>query len=128
MHVRQCARCAKLFQFRGSLNCPGCVQELDETFTKVRNFLEDNPRANIEDVCQASGAEEDDVLRWLREGRLILTRESTPLLTCQLCLAPIQSGRYCDSCSYKVIGQLEDTADHLRKADGKKRVHVIRNE
>ena len=119
MDIRQCIRCSKLFQFRGNVKCPACVHELDEIFLSVRNYLDDNPQASIEDVCEFCGADEEDVLRWLREGRLILTFECQPLLTCQLCQESIKTGRYCEACSAKVIGQLENTSRHLGSHAGK---------
>ena len=133
MEIRQCERCSKLFHYRGNRNCPDCVRELDDIFLKVRNFLDDNPKASVEDVCEAIDADEEDVLGWLREGRLILSRDNNPLLTCQLCRAPIQSGRYCEVCAIKVVGQLERTSQYFeedktaknnRNDDKHKRVHL----
>jgi len=121
MDIRQCARCSKLFHYMGNRNCPECVRALDDIFLEVRNYLDDHPGANMDDVCVACEADEDDVLRWLREGRLILSSESASLLKCQVCGTPIKSGRYCDTCAAKVIGQLESTAQQLgggRKGKG----------
>ncbi|MDR3207455.1 MAG: hypothetical protein LBT60_03895 [Oscillospiraceae bacterium] len=113
MNIKQCARCDKLFEYRGNLNCPSCVQELDDIIDKVRNFLYDNPRADTEIICEECGAEEIDILRWLREGRLILTQDNVAMLKCQVCGEPVKSGRFCESCNAKVINQLESTAQHL---------------
>jgi len=126
MDIRQCTRCSKLFQYRGNGHCPACVQELDEVFLNVRNYLDDNPRAGVEDVCAACEADEDDVLRWLREGRLLLTKVIHPLLICQLCQTHIRAGRYCEICAAKVVGQLENTARHFGRCMEKRdvRSHV----
>lgn len=110
MDIRQCARCSKLFDFRGNRFCPTCVRELDDIFLKVRQYIYDNPKTNMDDLCDTCGAEEDDVLQWLREGRLILGHADASLLTCESCRKPIHSGRYCEDCANNVIGQLEDTA------------------
>ncbi len=113
MDIKQCARCSKLYDFRGNRNCPLCVRELDEVFLKVRNYIYSNPKAGVEEVCDACEADEDDVYQWLREGRLILSADSAALLTCQACRTPIQSGRYCEACAHAVRGQLEGTAQLL---------------
>jgi predicted amidophosphoribosyltransferase len=113
MNIKQCARCDKLFEYRGNPNCPNCVQELDDIFVKVRNFLYDHPRADADAIHEACGADEEDVLRWLREGRLILSPDSAAALLCQICGEPIRSGRFCESCNAKVINQLENTAQHF---------------
>ena len=119
MDIRQCARCSKLYHNRGNPQCPECVHEMDEIFQKVRNFLDVNPKVSIDDICEECGAEEEDILRWLREGRLILSQGGSMLLNCQLCRAPIKSGRYCETCSAKVIDQLESSAQQLTNSSKK---------
>lgn len=113
MDIRQCRRCRKLFDYRGNPNCPACVQQMDQMFVMVRNFLYDNPHADMEAICEASGAEENDVLAWLREGRLIVDSDMTPLLTCVNCRKPIQSGQYCDACAHQMRAQLEQGARQI---------------
>ncbi len=113
MDIRQCRRCRKLFQYIGNPQCPACVQELDNIFNKVRNYLYDNPRASIEQICDDCGAEESNILGWLREGRLILNDHSAGILPCEGCGASIASGRYCDACAKRVKSDLQSTAQSM---------------
>jgi hypothetical protein len=64
-------------------------------------------------LCEASGAEEEDVLGWLREGRLILGGDTAAMLVCENCRKPIKTGRYCDVCAALVRSQLAETAETL---------------
>lgn len=115
MDIRQCRNCRKLYQFRGSALCPACVQELDKLFESVRNYIYDNPRATIETICGETGVEDKVLYGWLREGRLILNKDSAKLLQCESCGEPISLGHYCDSCSTAVRSQLEGAARSLDK-------------
>ncbi|MDR0671486.1 MAG: hypothetical protein LBF64_04155 [Oscillospiraceae bacterium] len=113
MDIRQCRRCRKLFNYVGHFNCSACVHELDDIFTKVRNYLYDHPQADMASLCEASGAEEEDVLGWLREGRLVLGGDAEAMLVCENCRKPIKTGRYCDTCAAAVRAQLAETAENL---------------
>ena len=136
MDIRQCERCNTLFQFMGNFKCPACVNELDKIFINVRNYLDEHPSASIEDVCDICEVDEEEVLGWLREGRLLLSSDSIARLTCQGCHMPIQSGRYCEDCASQVVDQLEETAQHFssgavaggrasgRLSQQEKRIHV----
>lgn len=131
--IRNCRRCHKLFNNMGNGVCPDCIRELDDIFVKVRDFLYDNPRASIDEMCEATGATEANIVGWLREGRLIVGGDGPKLLKCEGCGSSIASGRYCASCSYSVQTQLSDTARALQppprdfvrsKEDNEKGLHV----
>jgi predicted amidophosphoribosyltransferase len=111
--IRNCRRCYKLFQDYGTGVCPECVRELDEIFVKVREKLYDDPRANIVELCEDTGATEQDIMGWLREGRLIMGSESARLITCVKCGAPIATGRFCEKCSQDMASQFAGAAAEM---------------
>ncbi len=113
MDFRQCKNCRKLFQYRNSPLCPDCVNELDRLFEAVRNYIYENPRSSTEEICAETGADSQMLYGWLREGRLILGKDSAKLLVCESCGQPISLGRYCDACSSDVRNQLEGAAKSL---------------
>ena len=115
MDIRQCRRCRKIFNYISNPNCPNCVRELDEIFYNVRNYLYEHPKSDVAEICEQTDAEEDEVITWLREGRLILTHPENGLLRCETCDKPIASGRYCEACSNEVKKQLESTARKLQE-------------
>ncbi|MDR1692661.1 MAG: MerR family transcriptional regulator [Oscillospiraceae bacterium] len=132
MDVRQCKRCKKLFGYTGNVICPECVRAMDEKFKQVRDFLYDHPGAQMETVCEETGAEMADIHRWLREGRLIQNPNSAPLLTCKVCGTPIYTGQMCEKCTNQVTSQLKSTAASLKppseplpfKREGKMHVNI----
>lgn len=117
MNVRSCERCRRLFQYRGNSICPDCAQELDNLFNKVKNYLYDNPGASMEAVCEETGAERAQIVRWLREGRLVSDDRHAALLTCVTCGEPIRTGQYCDKCKNDLRRTLEGTVRSMSKSD-----------
>lgn len=99
MDIKTCRNCGKIFQFRGVYTCPECIREIDDLFVKVRDYIYRNPRANIDSICEDTGANSEMVMDWLREGRLIASEHSTPLLGCTKCGAPIVTGQLCVKCA-----------------------------
>ncbi len=114
MDIRQCKRCKKLFNYTNNILCPECIRLMDERFKAVRDYIYENPNAQMETVCEETGAEMSDIHRWLREGRLILSSNTAPLLKCKVCGAPIYTGQMCDKCTNDVRSQFQRTADALK--------------
>lgn len=124
MDIRQCSRCRSLFQYRGNQMCPECVRQVDELFTKVRNYIYDHPNALMVQIINETGADESEIDMWLREGRLILDRNSTPLIKCELCQKPIVSGHYCDDCAVEMKNTIQSGVEMIgREKTGDKKVH-----
>ncbi|MDL2220637.1 hypothetical protein LJC55_03115 [Eubacteriales bacterium OttesenSCG-928-N14] len=96
--IRQCNVCNKIFHsFSGSRTCPECLQKMDDDFIAVRDYLEKFPHATIQEVAKKTDVKEGDILRMLKEGRLIL-HSATGILLCERCDKPIHSGTLCDDC------------------------------
>lgn len=116
MDVRQCRRCRKLFQSTGNPLCPSCVAEVDKQFTDVRNYIYANPTAKMDDICEATGVEMDDIRRWIKEGRLIMHSTGVPLVECEKCGKPIHSGKLCAECRGEIHTQLSEVAGNIRSS------------
>lgn len=100
MDVRNCKRCGKIFQYKGNWICPNCVQQDDEDFHKVREYIIAHPNSTSIDISQATGVELKTIARFLKEGRLEseYVSGSELGLQCEKCGREIESGRYCESC------------------------------
>ena len=53
-------------------------------------------------ICDACKKE------WIREERLMFSKDSPIQLTCESCGAPIQTGRLCQNCKGKMANNLTD--------------------
>ena len=118
MQLAKCKMCKRPFQSYGNPFCPSCMQELDEQYKPVRDYLYDHPNASIEKVVEDTGVAERIILYYLKEGRLRMANASG-LLRCEQCGAAIESGRLCDKCKGKLdsrmVQPMQARADEQRR-------------
>ncbi|MDA8233875.1 MAG: hypothetical protein M0Z31_03530 [Clostridia bacterium] len=105
MTVKNCVKCGKLFMYVNRSVCPECVEKEEQDYNKVRDYLREHPGAQVEEIGRETGVEENLIMRFLREGRLITT--ASPELECLSCGAPIPYGRLCEKCSKAVSHDIE---------------------
>jgi flagellar operon protein (TIGR03826 family) len=123
--VRNCKRCGKIYNYIGGAPiCPVC-KDLDEAdFSKVKEYLYQNPGATLSEVSTLLDIIVDRIKHYLREGRLeIIGSDSNMILECESCGRPINSGRYCADCSRDLEKDLKSTA----KAIGSMLPHSDKN-
>jgi flagellar operon protein (TIGR03826 family) len=117
MNVRTCQKCRRLYQYVGHPLCPDCIRDLDNQFNDVKNYLYDNPGSSMEEVCEATGVDGAQIVRWLREGRLVTDDRNAALLTCITCGAPIRIGQYCEACKGNLQRTLHSTTRSMSKKE-----------
>lgn len=111
MSVKNCTRCGRMFQAEGvSKLCDRCRDNDEEDFKVVREYVYDNPNSNIPEVAENTGVAEEKILKFLRQGKLVLKDELSMVLDCERCGKPIKSGRYCDSCTQEMSRDLRNAA------------------
>lgn len=99
MEVRVCHGCKRIFQYiTGSVLCPRCKQHEEELFRKVKEYLRENPGANMCEVSKETGVSAALIEKFLRQGRLQVAPDSPIALTCERCGKKIVTGRYCNEC------------------------------
>ena len=60
MDVRNCRGCGRLFNYlQGPHLCPACMQKLEEKFSQVKDYLEDNPHATIPEIAKTMKCQQD---------------------------------------------------------------------
>ncbi len=106
MGLMNCKKCSRLFHSKnGATLCSRCNVTVDDDFSKVRNFIYDNPSLGLKDVSDATGVEVASILKWIREEKIILANDSGIKL-CEKCGASIMSGKYCSACVKKIRDSL----------------------
>ena len=66
MDVRNCRKCGKMFNYIGKPMCPSCMQELEDTFEKVKQYVQDNPTANITQVADENEVSVNQIRTWIK--------------------------------------------------------------
>ena len=99
MDVRNCRKCGKIFNYvAGPHICPACREQLEEQFTKVKDFIRENKEANMAQICEACEVPESQIKQWIREERLFFGEDSPVGIECEGCGVTIKTGKYCDKC------------------------------
>lgn len=100
MEVRTCRGCGKLFNYLGTHTpvCPACMKLIEEKFERVKQYIRDNPGANIQMVADANEVSVKMIKQWVREERLTFTEGSSVGIECEGCGCNILTGRYCQNC------------------------------
>lgn len=99
MNIKNCKKCNRIFADDSFDLCPICRNNDAEEFKAVKDFLYDNPGADIQTVSEVTGVDTKKILKFLREGKLEITDNSPNLiLDCERCGAPIKTGKFCNKC------------------------------
>jgi flagellar operon protein (TIGR03826 family) len=107
MDVRNCRGCGRLFNYlQGPHLCPACMQKLEEKFSQVKDYLEDNPHATIPEIAKDNEVSTRQIEQWIREERLSFSDDSPIGIACEVCGATIRTGRYCERCKNDLANRL----------------------
>ena len=84
MDVRNCRGCGRLFNYlQGPHLCPACMQKLEEKFSQVKDYLEDNPHATIPEIAKDNDVSTRQIEQWVREERLYFSDDSPYGIGCE---------------------------------------------
>lgn len=135
-NLRNCPKCGRVFAYQGKNLCRKCLEAEEDEYLIVRRYVRDHPGANVFEVAAETGVEEEKILRFLREGRLI-SQGFTSNLECARCGRKISSGKYCEQCLYQldseikgaIPGKARQKAEPGPEADRKRReaMHIKKN-
>lgn len=105
-NLKNCPRCGRLFPAgTGRDICGKCLEAEDDDYAIVRRYVRDHPRSTVVEVAEETGVDEEVILQYLRDGRLI-SNSFAEVITCERCGKSIRGGKYCDSCLNVINAQL----------------------
>lgn len=110
MEVRSCRGCGKLYNYLGASTpaCPACMAANEEKFQKVKEYIRENPGANIQTVADDNEISVKMIKQWVREERLTFAEGAGVGIECESCGATILTGRYCNNCKGKMTQSIND--------------------
>lgn len=115
--LMNCKKCGRLFQAKDELGlCSRCNANVDDEFTKVKDYIYDNPSSSLKDVAEGTDVPTESILKWIREGKIILSSDSG-IRFCQKCGASIISGKFCNSCVAHLQSNLKVDAPEPEKKE-----------
>ena len=103
---KYCPSCGTLMAWKGEIfKCSTCGHEEYDDFTRVKKYLELNPKATAYAIATALHLPLSQINGYVETGRLEVTPDSKVYFQCQLCGAPIRYGKICTTCATKSIAQ-----------------------
>jgi uncharacterized protein (UPF0212 family) len=100
MELMNCRSCKRLFTYiTGDKLCPSCRTELAEKYQVVKQYVADNPDADVTSVAEECEVSVKQIKRWVREGQLEFADDSLVGLECERCGRQIHNGKYCKDCA-----------------------------
>lgn len=100
MNLKNCTECGRLFAYAGRNICNQCLEKEEEQYMIVRRYVRDHPGANVFEVSEETGIEEEKILQFIRDGRL-KSQGFSGVLECESCGKSIGNGRFCMDCMQK---------------------------
>ncbi len=134
--LRNCSICGRVYAYQGRNMCNKCLEKEDDDYAIVRRYVREHPGASVAEVAEATEIDEDKILQFLRDGRLI-TRGMSYTTMCERCGKTISSGKYCDSCLQQLGAEFKNIIPPTRKPPesetkprdrGKDRMHIVGEE
>ncbi|MCR5404776.1 MAG: flagellar protein [Butyrivibrio sp.] len=110
MNLRNCSKCGKMYNYVGGpAICDACKKRIEEDFKKVKQYIEDNPRASLKQISEDNKVSSKLIQQWIREERLMFSKDSPIQLLCEKCGEPIVTGRFCVKCKGDMATNLSDS-------------------
>jgi hypothetical protein len=125
--VTQCKICRKPFLSTGGKICGACLDRIEKDLTIVRDYLDsDQKDKTIGGIERRTGVPKETIVYLLKEGRISIYDPSGGTLRCELCGAPIATGKFCEACKNKFVEKIDNLTPPL--SDGKKKPEAERKE
>jgi flagellar operon protein (TIGR03826 family) len=128
MTATNCPRCGRLFTQVRSPVCPACEKAEEEVFNRLKDYIEENPFCTMAALSDATHVSTKQITRFIRDGRLEISKGMSYEIGCEKCGKPIQTGRYCDSCAVEISRQVNQMFGKMPievdSSIGSKRMHV----
>ena len=106
MDIRNCLKCRRIFTYVSTPYCPLCEKEEEALFNTVRDYVKENLTCTMADVVENTGISMKKLNRYIKEGRLEISKGMVGELTCEICDKPITKGKFCDTCVVKMSQEL----------------------
>ena len=124
MNVSNCRGCGRLYNaITNTKLCPQCVNKLENKFSQVKEYLRENPNSSINKVSKEMDVSVKQIKQWVREERLVFSNTSVGGIECEQCGTLIRTGRFCDSCKFKMANNLASALDKPKVNMPKKPTH-----
>ena len=121
--MSNCPYCGRVFVRTFHNICQHCINEIEEQYQLVRDYLREHRTATITELSEETGVPVKQITKFIREGRLSLKDNPNMSYPCESCGILIREGNLCGSCRQKLAKKLnrvqESIAQSFRKPSPK---------
>jgi ribosomal protein L37E len=124
MPLASCGRCGKMFNKVQANVCPGCIDDEEADYEKIRDVVSRNETLNVEQVSEAAGVDVLVVRRIIGEGRVAqVSLGEVP--KCGKCGAPAISitKKLCQACLERMNVEVSKAQSQI-KLEKKKETQI----
>ncbi|WP_047984501.1 TIGR03826 family flagellar region protein [Ornithinibacillus californiensis] len=120
--IANCTRCGNVFVKELRDICRDCYKEEEAAFKKVYEFLKQqkNRQATLIEVVEATGVDETQVTKFIKEKRLRTSMFPKLGYPCERCGTIIATGKLCLNCSDEIHNELNKLEEIEKVAERNK--------
>jgi hypothetical protein len=122
LEIKNCKQCGKIYLYNGSSLCKDCMDEMEQYFAKIRDYLYRYPDSDVDTIANETGIDTKLILQLIRDGRLQFGGRSR--LTCRACGDTIETGYYCVKCQQEISKKLKITTGENTPKEAKQPYHT----
>lgn len=127
--LANCSRCNNVFVKNVRDICRDCFMEEEAAFETVYKFLRQrkNREATLIEIVEATGVEEELIIKFMREKRLRASEFPKLAYPCERCGKSIVTGKMCQKCADNILQGFakQEQMDALKKEhDQDERINV----
>ena len=101
MEVKNCKGCGRLFNYMGGAPlCDGCRKKFEQKFQEVKQYLDENPNASVNQVSEDNDVSVKQIKQW---GR------------------PIRTGRFCEKCKAAMANSFANSIEKPKPLEPQKK-------
>lgn len=100
-----CSECNGVFiRQRSEKLCTQCFNENQNILKQTKLYISNptNLAATMEDITEATGSSEKQIIEWIEEGELNISHLTNFLYECEVCKKNTYEGRLCSTCMERI--------------------------
>lgn len=113
MSLARCPKCGDVFTKQRFSICPACKAKENEKIDLLKHYIDDHPKATIDDLELVSGLTNEEITQYIRENRLIVESQELKI-KCESCGEVIITGRLCRACRDKLAEGFSSSLSRMK--------------
>lgn len=119
--VQNCPNCGNIFRKTTWSVCQDCKNEIENELKKCIEYIRRNRQTTMDQLIQYTGVNEQNIMKYIREGKINISDVPHLSYPCDLCQGPIRKANLCYNCRMKINTDIDKMKNQEEK-DRQKRI------